>query len=186
SDLDTMSLDDLYNDLKVYKSEVQKKSESNSQNMAFISSAKHSSGNEEVNTASVSTASTNVSTASANIGAAKNHALVADEEALTEFALMAKTSTESKPLPTVESTTDDLQNRDPSVTETRASPSTIISKPFIKFVKAADRPTENKADKGETIKKPAVKYAKLYKKSSKSSSIRGNQRNWNNLKSQQL
>nr|GEY12996.1 putative ribonuclease H-like domain-containing protein [Tanacetum cinerariifolium] len=92
----------------------------------------------------------------------------------------------SKPLPTVESTTNDLQNRDPSVTETGASPSTIISKPFIKFVKAADRPTENKADKGETIKKPAVKYAKLYKKSSKSSSIRGNQRNWNNLKSQQL
>nr|GFC05014.1 ubiquitin hydrolase [Tanacetum cinerariifolium] len=92
----------------------------------------------------------------------------------------------SKPSPAVESTTDDLQNRDPSVTETGASPSTIISKPFIKFVKAADRPTENKADKGETIKKPAVKYAKLYKKSSKSSSIRGNQRNWNNLKSQQL
>nr|GEX94375.1 hypothetical protein [Tanacetum cinerariifolium] len=70
SDLDTMSLDDLYNHLKVYESEVQKKLESNSQNMAFISSAKHSSGNEEVNIASVSTASTNVSTASANIGVA--------------------------------------------------------------------------------------------------------------------
>nr|GEW34761.1 hypothetical protein [Tanacetum cinerariifolium] len=70
SDLDTMSLDDLYNHLKVYESEVQKKSESNSQNMAFISSAKHSSGNEKVNTASVSTVSTKVSPASANIGAA--------------------------------------------------------------------------------------------------------------------
>nr|GEX56661.1 hypothetical protein [Tanacetum cinerariifolium] len=70
SDLDTMSLDDLYNHLKVYVFEVQKKSESNSQNMAFISSAKHSSGNEEVYTASVSTASTNVSPASANIKAA--------------------------------------------------------------------------------------------------------------------
>nr|GEZ36544.1 hypothetical protein [Tanacetum cinerariifolium] len=69
SDLDTMSLDDLYNHLKVYESKVQKKSESNSQNMAFISSAKHSSRNEKVNTASVSTASTNVSTASFNIGA---------------------------------------------------------------------------------------------------------------------
>nr|GEW33533.1 hypothetical protein [Tanacetum cinerariifolium] len=68
SDLDTMSLDDLYNHLKVYESEVQKKSDSNSQNMAFISSAKHSSRNEEVSIASVSTASTNVSTASANIG----------------------------------------------------------------------------------------------------------------------
>nr|GEU98755.1 hypothetical protein [Tanacetum cinerariifolium] len=48
--------DDLYNHLKVYESEVQKESEPNSQNMAFISSAKHISGNEEVNTASVSTA----------------------------------------------------------------------------------------------------------------------------------
>nr|GEZ87011.1 hypothetical protein [Tanacetum cinerariifolium] len=51
---------------------------------------------------------------------------------------------------------------------------------------AVDRPTENKTDKGETVKKPAVKYAKLYRKPSNSSSIRGNQRNWNNLKSQQL
>nr|GFA67410.1 hypothetical protein [Tanacetum cinerariifolium] len=38
--------------------------------MAFISSAKHSSRNKEVNTASVSTTSTNDSPASANIGAA--------------------------------------------------------------------------------------------------------------------
>nr|GEY08893.1 ribonuclease H-like domain-containing protein [Tanacetum cinerariifolium] len=64
SDLDTMSLDDLYNNLKVYESEVQKKSKPNSQNMAFISSAKHSSGNEDGNTACVPTASTNVPTAS--------------------------------------------------------------------------------------------------------------------------
>nr|GFB54664.1 hypothetical protein [Tanacetum cinerariifolium] len=70
SDLDTMSLDDLYNHLKVYESKVQKKLEPNSQNMAFISLAKHSSGNEDGNTASVSTASTNVSTACANIGVA--------------------------------------------------------------------------------------------------------------------
>nr|GEX28574.1 hypothetical protein [Tanacetum cinerariifolium] len=175
----------------------------------------------------------------------ENHAMVADEEAFIEFALMAKTSAESevfdnslcskawlsqvearlaeirnqkvkycekirvlefkdlswtgllefaddtvtdysRPSPAVESTTDDLQNKDPSVTKTRASPSTIISKPFIKFVKAADRPIENITDKGETIKKPVVKYVKLYRKPSKSFSIRGNQRNWNNLKSQQL
>nr|GEV49504.1 putative ribonuclease H-like domain-containing protein [Tanacetum cinerariifolium] len=57
-----MSLDDLYNHLKVYEFEVQKKSEPNSQNMAFISSAKHSSGNEEVNITNGSTASINVST----------------------------------------------------------------------------------------------------------------------------
>nr|GEZ89365.1 hypothetical protein [Tanacetum cinerariifolium] len=67
SDLNTMSLDDLYNHLKVYESEVQKKSKPNPQNMAFISSAKYSRGNEDVNTASVSTASTNVPTTSANI-----------------------------------------------------------------------------------------------------------------------
>nr|GEX01379.1 hypothetical protein [Tanacetum cinerariifolium] len=58
SNLDTMSLNDIYNHLKVYEPKVQKKSESNSQNMAFISSAKTSSGKEEVNTASFSTAST--------------------------------------------------------------------------------------------------------------------------------
>nr|GEZ38201.1 putative reverse transcriptase domain-containing protein [Tanacetum cinerariifolium] len=69
SDLDTMSLDDVYNHLKVYEPEVQKKLESNSQNMAFISLAKNSSGNGEVNTASIHTASTQVSPASANVAA---------------------------------------------------------------------------------------------------------------------
>nr|GEY03043.1 hypothetical protein [Tanacetum cinerariifolium]GEY03044.1 hypothetical protein [Tanacetum cinerariifolium] len=67
SDLDTMSLDDLYNHLKVYESEVRKKSEPNSWNMAFISSAKHISGNKDGNTACVPTASTNVPTASASV-----------------------------------------------------------------------------------------------------------------------
>nr|GEZ60894.1 hypothetical protein [Tanacetum cinerariifolium]GEZ60903.1 hypothetical protein [Tanacetum cinerariifolium] len=256
SDLDTMSLDDLYNHLKVYESEVQKKLEPNSQNMAFISSAKHSSRNEESNTASVPTASTNVPTASASVATisqdtaapksqdrgrrdiyrqrskaeeqapkalmaidgvrwdwsymandGEDHALVADEEAPTEFALMANTSNESKvfdsslcskdckkyndslnksiyeqgwiriqccsssscsnllfskkdlswtgllefaddtvtnyssPSPTMESTSGDDQNRNPSVSKTEASPSAITPKPFIKFVKASDSPT---------------------------------------------
>nr|GEV26542.1 hypothetical protein [Tanacetum cinerariifolium] len=70
SDFDTTSLDDLYNHLKVYKPKVQNKLESNSQNMAFISSAKTSSGKKEVNTASFSIASTQVSPASANVVAA--------------------------------------------------------------------------------------------------------------------
>nr|GEV60583.1 hypothetical protein [Tanacetum cinerariifolium] len=426
SDLDTMSLDDLYNHLKVYESEVQKKSESDSYNMAFNSSSKNSSRNEEVNTASIPTASTNVSPASANIRTAsisfdtacayiasqsngadrfwkktgkkisiqwtdvagfdkskvkcfnchkmghfarecraprsqdrgrrdnyrqwskveeqdlkaliaidgvgwdwsfmaneeENHDLAADEEAPTEFALMAKTSAESevfdnslcsktckkntdslnsniieltdklsdsenmlyhyklglsqvearlvefnnqevkfyekirglelkvefktetiecltnklellkkekegldskltgfqsaskdidnllesqrsdknkeglgysavlllllKPTPAVESNTDDLQNKNPSVTQTGSSDSTILSKPAIKFVKTVDRPTKNKTDKVEIVKKPVVQYAKLYKKTSKKSNVRGNQRNCNNLKSQQL
>nr|GEY35783.1 hypothetical protein [Tanacetum cinerariifolium] len=104
SDLNTMSLDDLYNHLKLYETEVQKKTEPNIQKMAFISLAKHSMGNDEVNTASVYTASSNVPTASANVATdwsymandEEDHALVADEEAPTEFALMANTSTESK------------------------------------------------------------------------------------------
>nr|GEX97039.1 hypothetical protein [Tanacetum cinerariifolium] len=67
NDLDTMSLDDLYNHLKVYEAEVQKKSNPNSQNMAFISSSKHSSRDEDGNTACVPTASTIAPTASASV-----------------------------------------------------------------------------------------------------------------------
>nr|GEV94328.1 reverse transcriptase domain-containing protein [Tanacetum cinerariifolium] len=341
SDLDTMSLDDLYNHLKVYEPEVQKKSKLNSQNMAFISSAKNSSGNEEVNTASIPTASTqvsptgpNVSTASISLDTAcayiasqsngsqikfedinqideddieeidikwnmallsmradrfwkktgkkisiqgtdvagfdklkvecfnshkighfarecrapknqdrgrrdnyrqgskveehapkalmaidgvgwdwsfmeneeENHALVANEEVPTKFALMAKSSSDdedmswtgllefvddtitdySRPSRAIESNSNDFQNRNPSLAETGASSSTILSKPIIKFVKSVDRPTETKTDKVETAKKPAVKYAELYRKTSKSTNVRGNQRNWNNLKSHQL
>nr|GEX91235.1 ribonuclease H-like domain-containing protein [Tanacetum cinerariifolium] len=269
SDLDTISLDDLYNHLKVYESEVQKKSESNSQNMAFITSAKHSSGNEEVNTASVSTISTNVSPASANIRATNisqdiTCAYIAsqsngsqikfedinqiDEDDIEEMdikwnmALLsmradrfwkktrkkisiqgtnvagfdkskvecfnchkmghfarsaelpeAKTEEEEtitdkglRPSPAIESTSDDVRNRNTSVTKTEASPSTISPKPFIKFVKATVRPTKNKIVKVETIKKPVVKYAEQYRKPSKKSTVKGNQRNSNNLKSQQL
>ncbi|GJV13300.1 putative ribonuclease H-like domain-containing protein [Tanacetum coccineum] len=69
-DLDTMSLDDVYNHLKVYEPEVQKKAGSNSQNMAFISSSNTSSGKSEVPTTSVQTASVQVSTASTDIVAA--------------------------------------------------------------------------------------------------------------------
>nr|GEY06040.1 hypothetical protein [Tanacetum cinerariifolium] len=336
-----------------------KKSESNSQNMAFISSSKNNSGNEEVNTASIPTTSTKVSLASANIGTAsisldtacayiasqsngsqikykdiyqideddieemdikwnmallsmraerywkktgkkisiqgidvagfdkskvecfnyhkmghftrdfmaneeKNHALVANEEAPTEFALMAKTSAESEvfdnslcsktslsqvkgrlvefknqeikfcekirglefsveckanriknltnELETLkkekegldskllgfksatkdldnligsqrsdknkeESNPNDLQNNSSSVSEIGESTGSILSKPEIKFVKAADSPTVVKTDKKETVRKPTVKYAELYRKTSKRSNVRGNQRN---------
>ncbi|GJR66140.1 hypothetical protein Tco_0012205 [Tanacetum coccineum] len=63
ADLDTMSKDDLYNNLKVYKPEVKGISSSNSstQNMAFVSSSYNntSNTNEAVNTAhGVSTAIT--------------------------------------------------------------------------------------------------------------------------------
>nr|GEV75296.1 hypothetical protein [Tanacetum cinerariifolium] len=279
SDLDTMSLDDLYNHLKVYKPEVQKKS--NSQNMAFISLAKNSSGNGEVNTA-IPTASTQVFLASANVVAKKTgkkisiqgtdvagfdkskvecfnchkmghfarecraprsqdrgrrenfkqcskveesapKALMAiDGEAPTEFALIAKSSSDnefcsspppaqvysppkkdmswrglpkfakdtitdySRPSPSIESNSSDLQNSDSSVSENGESSKSIMSKPMIKFVKAADSPTVIKTNKDETVRKPSVKYAEMYRKTSKSSNVGVNQRNWNNLKSQQL
>ncbi|GJZ13186.1 hypothetical protein Tco_0548416 [Tanacetum coccineum] len=68
TDLDTMSMDDLYNNLKVYEPEVKGMSSSSSstQNMAFVSSSNNntSSTNEAVNTAHrVSTASTQVNAA---------------------------------------------------------------------------------------------------------------------------
>ncbi|GJX24715.1 ribonuclease H-like domain-containing protein [Tanacetum coccineum] len=59
-DLNTLSIDDLYNNLKVYESEIkgQTSSSLNSQNVAFVSSDNSSSTNETVNTAhSVSAAS---------------------------------------------------------------------------------------------------------------------------------
>nr|GEV57450.1 putative ribonuclease H-like domain-containing protein [Tanacetum cinerariifolium] len=398
SDLDTISLDDLYNHLKVYEPKVQKKLDS--QNMAFISSSKNSSGNEEDNTAGVPTASTQVSTAGAIVAPAsinldtacayiasqfngsqikykdinqinkddikemdikwnmallsmrpdrywkktrkkisiqgtdvagfdkskapkalmaidgvgwdwsfreneeENHALVANEEAPTKFSLMAKTSADSevegrlvefknqeikfckkirvpefniegktnrieyltkelenlknekegleskligfksgtkdldhligsqrfdklkkglgyndvpplpaqvysplkkdiswtglpefaddtitgytKPFPSVESNPNDLQNSSSSAFENGESTGGILSKPEIKFVRPADTPTVVKTNKVETGKKPTVKYAEQYRKPSKTSNVKGNQRNWNNLKSQQL
>nr|GEZ56199.1 hypothetical protein [Tanacetum cinerariifolium] len=161
----------------------------------------------------------------------EDHALVADEETPTEFALMANTSTESKrsdkskeglgytvvplppaqlyfspnkdlswtglpecaddtitdysrPSPTVESSSEEDQNRNPSVSEKVASP--IIPKPFVKFVKASDSQSKSKIDEKETPKKPPVKYTEQYRKPNKKPNVRRNQRNWNNLKSHQL
>nr|GFA44115.1 hypothetical protein [Tanacetum cinerariifolium] len=69
-DLDTMSLDDMYNHLKVYEPEVQKRLWSNSQNMAFISSSNTSSGKSKVPTVQgVSIASAHVSTDSTDVAA---------------------------------------------------------------------------------------------------------------------
>ncbi|GJT21005.1 hypothetical protein Tco_0890942 [Tanacetum coccineum] len=57
ADLDEMSMDDLYNNLKVYEAEIKiqsslsSSSSSNSQNVAFVSSDDTSSTNEAVNTA---------------------------------------------------------------------------------------------------------------------------------------
>nr|GEY64459.1 hypothetical protein [Tanacetum cinerariifolium] len=68
-DLDSMSMDDLYNNLKVYKQEVKgvSSSSTNTQNMAFVSSSLNNntnSSNEAVNTAfGVTTVGTQVNAA---------------------------------------------------------------------------------------------------------------------------
>nr|GEV26978.1 ubiquitin hydrolase [Tanacetum cinerariifolium] len=92
-----------------------------------------------------------------------------------------------RPSPTVESTSEDGQNQNSSASENRESTDSILSKPAVKFVKAVDRPAERPTtNKAETVKKPTVKYAEMYRRPSKKPTVRGNQRNWKNLKTQQL
>nr|GEY17834.1 putative ribonuclease H-like domain-containing protein [Tanacetum cinerariifolium] len=108
-DLDKMSLDDVYNHLKVYEPEVQKKSESNSQNMAFISSSNTSSGkaaslSHDIICSYIASQSngsqikyediTQIDSYMAN--EEENHALVANDEVPTKFALMTKSTSSSK------------------------------------------------------------------------------------------
>nr|GEW23249.1 retrotransposon Orf1 [Tanacetum cinerariifolium] len=93
----------------------------------------------------------------------------------------------SRPSPTVESTLEDCQNRNPFASKNEEPTDSILSKPAVKFVKAVDRPAERPTtNKAETVKKSTVKYAEMYRRPSKKPTVRGNQQNWNNLKTQQL
>nr|GEW60142.1 hypothetical protein [Tanacetum cinerariifolium] len=68
----------------------------------------------------------------------------------------------SRPTPSIDSSkrnTSDLQNSNPSVSEHGESSSSIMSKPMIKFVKAADSPKVIKTNKTKTARKSLVKYA---------------------------
>nr|GEV49347.1 hypothetical protein [Tanacetum cinerariifolium] len=67
----------------------------------------------------------------------------------------------SRPSPSKESNSSDLQNSDSSVSENGESSESIMSKPMIKFVKAADSPTVIKTNEDETVRKPSVKYANV-------------------------
>nr|GEX02165.1 hypothetical protein [Tanacetum cinerariifolium] len=69
----------------------------------------------------------------------------------------------SKPSPSIESNSNDLQNYNSSVSENEESSSSILSKLVIKFVKPADSPTVIKTNKDETVRKPSVKYAEMEK-----------------------
>nr|GEV09305.1 hypothetical protein [Tanacetum cinerariifolium] len=89
-DLDTMSLDDVYNHLKVYKPEVQKRAGSNSQNMAFISSSNTSSGKNKVPTVQ------EASTASAQVHIVSNDVVAASLSYDTVCAFIATHSNGSQ------------------------------------------------------------------------------------------
>nr|GEX12473.1 hypothetical protein [Tanacetum cinerariifolium] len=91
----------------------------------------------------------------------------------------------NRPSPSIESNSGDLQNTNSSVFQHEESSESIMSKPMIKFVKAADC-DDVKTNKVKAARKAYVKYAKMYRNTHKSPKVRGNQRNWNNLKTQQL
>ncbi|GJX20895.1 hypothetical protein Tco_0223572 [Tanacetum coccineum] len=105
--IETLSLDDLFNNLKAYESEVKGTSSSttNSHNVAFLSSSSTNSATRAVNTAQgINTASTqgvaDSSTTVENLSNASDQA----EEGPTNFAIMAYSSTSSS------STNSDLSN----------------------------------------------------------------------------
>nr|GEW85933.1 hypothetical protein [Tanacetum cinerariifolium] len=177
-DLDTMSLDDMYNHLKVYEPEVQKKLESNSQNMTFISSSNTSSGKghfarecraprtqdrrkrksykqgpkeEEPAPKALMVIDSIGWDCSYMANEEENHALVAGDEVPTEFALMAKSSSSSD-------------------NEHGKSTGSIMSKRMIKFVKEADCPRVIKINNTENARKSTMKYVEMYKNISKGKS----------------
>nr|GEY52278.1 hypothetical protein [Tanacetum cinerariifolium] len=88
----------------------------------------------------------------------------------------------SRPSPTVASTSAEDQNKDTSTSEDTTLPNP--PKLFVKFVKPKDSQPESKSKEQETPKKSQVKYPEQNKHSNKQP--KGNQRNWNNLKSYQL
>nr|GFD01272.1 hypothetical protein [Tanacetum cinerariifolium] len=88
----------------------------------------------------------------------------------------------SRPSPTIVSTSAEGQNKYPSTSEDVASPNP--PKPLARFVKPKDSQPESNSKEQETPKKSQVKYAEQYRHSYKRP--KGNQRNWNNLKSYQL
>nr|GEX57653.1 uncharacterized mitochondrial protein AtMg00810-like [Tanacetum cinerariifolium] len=207
SDLDTMSLDDLYNHLKVYKPEVQK---NQSQILAFILSAKNNSGKGEVNTASIPTTSTHVSPASAEDINQIDEDHIKEMDIKWNMALLSmranRFSKKTGKKITLQGTnvagfdklkvecfnchkmghfarecrapkSQDRGRRENfkqgskteesnpkalmAIDRNGESSSSILSKPVITFVKAADSPTVIKTNKDETVRKSSVKYVEM-------------------------
>ncbi|GJR37760.1 putative ribonuclease H-like domain-containing protein [Tanacetum coccineum] len=86
----------------------------------------------------------------------------------------------SRPTPSIDVPRDVSESV--SFFEQRGSVGNVLSKPMISFVKETGCPSVSKVNNTEKSRKPTVKYAEMYR----SQRPRGNQRNWNNQKSQQL
>nr|GEY34822.1 Gag-Pol polyprotein [Tanacetum cinerariifolium] len=69
-----------------------------------------------------------------------------------------------KPFPSIEINSSDLQNSNSSVSELGELSCSIMSKPMIKFVKAADSPTDVKTNKVKTVRKSSVEKGKIWPK----------------------
>nr|GEW48848.1 hypothetical protein [Tanacetum cinerariifolium] len=91
SDLDIMSIDDLYNNFKIVEQKVKRTSSSNSssQNIAFMSSPSTNSTNEVYTAYEVSTASIQSSTASTQVGTANSQNNTANLSDATIYAFLA-------------------------------------------------------------------------------------------------
>nr|GEW69670.1 ubiquitin hydrolase [Tanacetum cinerariifolium] len=132
----------------------------------------------------------------------EDHALAADEETPTEFALMANIENKSQRSKKVKEGVG-YNAVPPPAADLYLSPKKDLSwtglpefmddtdvaspntpKPFVKFVKPKDSQPESKSKEQETPKKSQVKYPEQNRHSNKRP--KGNQRNWNNLKSYQL
>nr|GEY33009.1 hypothetical protein [Tanacetum cinerariifolium] len=77
----------------------------------------------------------------------------------------------SRPSPSIESNSSDLQNCNTSVFKNGESSESIMSKPMIKFFKAANSPMVIKTNKVETVRIPSVKYAEMYRNTTKSPKV---------------
>ncbi|GJU94179.1 putative ribonuclease H-like domain-containing protein [Tanacetum coccineum] len=95
----------------------------------------------------------------------------------------------SRPTPSIDvskDVSDKQKSNSVSPFEQRRSVCNVFLKPMIRFVKETGSSSASKVNNTKSARKPTVEYAEMYRNTSQSPRVRGNQRNWNNLKSQQL
>nr|GEV52237.1 hypothetical protein [Tanacetum cinerariifolium] len=199
-DLDTMSLDDVYNHLKVYEPEMghfaRECRSSRSQDRGKKESYKKDPTVEEPTPKemiAIDGIGWDWSYMAEEDKALQNHALKdLSWMGLPEFVDDTVTDY-TRPIPSIDiskSVSKELEERwksnNPSFFEQGGSSGNGVSKPMIKFVKEYGCPNATKVNNTENDRKPTVKYAEMYKNTSQSPKVRGNQKNWNNQKSEHL